>query len=98
MFAEGGTYSDPAASPGLVGPAIAGYARTLFTSFPDLSLDIHVPVLVKDQTLAARWTMRGTNTGALAGNPPTGSGVALPGADFIVVADGGIRSVHGCGA
>jgi len=95
MLAEGGTYSDPAAGPGLVGPAIAGYARTLFTSFPDLSFDIHVPVLVNDQTVAARWTMRGTNTGALAGNPPTGRAVALPGADFIVVADGGIRSVHG---
>ena len=40
MFAEGGTFSDPAAGPGLVGPAIAGYARTLFTGFPDLSFDI----------------------------------------------------------
>jgi steroid delta-isomerase-like uncharacterized protein len=94
-FAEGGTYSDPVAGPGLTGPAIADYASGLFTAFPDLSFNIVSVHPTGDGMVAAQWLMRGTNTGPLAGNPPTGGTVALPGADFIIVADDKIRSVQG---
>ena len=39
--------------------------------------------------------MRGTNTGPLRGNLPTGISVALPGANFVVREGGRIRSVRG---
>ena len=45
--------------------------------------------------MAVQWLMRGTNTGLLQGNPPTGGTVALPGADFIVVERDKVRSVQG---
>jgi hypothetical protein len=45
--------------------------------------------------VAAQWLMRGTNTGSLAGAPPTGQRVALPGADFVTVTGDRIRAVQG---
>jgi hypothetical protein len=45
--------------------------------------------------IAAQWIMRGTNHGSMMGLPPTGKTVALPGADFVVVEEAGIRSVTG---
>jgi len=39
--------------------------------------------------------MKGTNTGSFNGLPPTGGAAALPGADFIRVDGGKIRSVQG---
>ncbi len=94
-FAEGGTYSDPNVPDGLSGSAIAGYAGELFVAFPDLSFDACGTAPASDGSVGVRWTMRGTNTGSFRGNPPTGSTVALPGADFVVVEGGKIRSVEG---
>jgi len=94
-FAEGGTYSDPAAGQELRGPAIAEYAGSLFTAFPDLSFEPVSTVLNGNGMMAVRWLMRGTNNGSLQGNPPTGRTVSLPGADFIVVEGDSIRSVQG---
>ena len=94
-FVEGGTYSDPNAPEGLIGQAIADYAGGLFAAFPDLSFDILSHAPAGDGMVAAQWTMRGTNTGPLKGNPPTGSTIALPGADLIEVEGDGIRSVRG---
>jgi hypothetical protein len=48
-----------------------------------------------DGVVAHQWVMRGTNTGPLRGNPPTGASVGLPGADFIAQEGGKIRSVRG---
>ena len=94
-FADGGTYSDPNAPDGLTGQAIAEYAGGLFAAFPDLSFDILSHAPAGDGMVAAQWMMRGTNTGSLRGNPPTGGTIALPGADFIAVEDGKVRSVQG---
>lgn len=93
-FAEGGTYSDSGVQ-GLSGAAIADYARRLWDGFPDLSFDIVGETLVGDGLVAAQWLMKGTNTGPFQGLPPTGRSVALPGADFITVEGGAIRSVRG---
>ena len=94
-FAEGGTYSDPVAGQGLSGTAIAEYAAGLFAAFPDISLEPAGAVLTSNGTISFQWLMRGTNSGPLQGNPPTGRAVSLPGADFIVVEGSKIRSVQG---
>ncbi len=48
-----------------------------------------------DGVVAAQWVMRGTNSGAFGGGPPTGRSVALPGADFILIVGDQVRSVQG---
>ncbi len=93
-FAEGGTYSDPTV-PALTGSALATHAGGLFAAFPDLSFEIVSAAQAGDHAVAAQWMMRGTNTGPLAGGPPTGSTVALPGADFITIDGDKIRAVQG---
>jgi steroid delta-isomerase-like uncharacterized protein len=94
-FAEGGTYRDPIVPQGLSGQALATHTAALFAAFPDLSFEIVSAAQVDETTAAAQWVMRGTNSGPLRGTPPTGKTVALPGADFITVADEKICSVQG---
>jgi steroid delta-isomerase-like uncharacterized protein len=93
-FADGGTYSDPSAGE-LSGPAIGGYAGTLFAAFPDLSFDLVSVSTSAAGEIVAEWVMCGMNSGPFLGAPPTGRTVALPGADFITIEDGKIRSVRG---
>src|SRR5918992_4165187 len=94
-FADGDTYIDPNVPEWLTGRDIAEYAAGLFAAFPDLSLNLLGHDSGGDGVVAAQWVMRGTDTGPLRGNPPTGARVALPGADFIVQEGGRIRSVRG---
>jgi steroid delta-isomerase-like uncharacterized protein len=95
-FAEGGTYLDPnVAGPPLSGQALASYAQGLFEGFPDLRFEVPALATLPNGVTVARWLMRGTNTGALRGAPPSGQVVALPGVDFIVTAETGLRSVEG---
>ena len=94
-FASDGTYSDPTTGGPLSTEAIAGYVTGLWSAFPDLSFDIVSAGLAGDGVVAAQWVMRGTNRGPVQGLPPTGKCVELPGADFIRVCDGAIRSVDG---
>jgi len=94
-FADGGSYADPATPGPLTGAAIGAYAASLWAAFPDLSFDI-VSVTQNDSGLvSAEWLMKGTNAGSFFGLPPTGGAVALPGADFVRVENGKIRSVQG---
>ncbi len=93
-FAEGGTYSDPTVPP-LAAEAMIAYTSGLFAAFPNLSFEVVSAAQTGDQSVAAQWMMHGTNTGPLAGSPPTGKAVALPGADFITVDGDKIRAVQG---
>jgi steroid delta-isomerase-like uncharacterized protein len=93
-FVEGGTYADPVSGE-VSGVAIGNYAAGLFAAFPDLSFEIAFHGLVDERTVAAQWIMRGTNTGSFKGMPPTGKPIVVPGADFIVVEGGRLRSVQG---
>lgn len=94
-FATDGIYSDPVVGE-ISGQAIGDYATSLFTAFPDLSFELASLVgSMLDHTVAAQWRMRGTNTGTFMGMAPTGKSISVPGADFIVVADDRICSVHG---
>ena len=93
---RGGTYTDPNVPEALAGLAIAEYAAGLFAPFPDLSFNLLGQESGGDGMVAAQqWVVRGTNTGPLRGNPPTGASVALPGADFIAQEGSKIRSVRG---
>ncbi|HSN73825.1 MAG TPA: ester cyclase [Anaerolineae bacterium] len=94
-FADGGTYSDPTTSGALAGSAIAAYASGLWKPFPDLAFEITNVGPATDGVVAAEWVMRGTNSGSFNGLPPTGKRVEVPGADFIEIGDGKIRSVRG---
>ena len=93
LFVEGGTYSNPVAGQGLTGQAIADFAKGLFSTFPDLSLEI---VSIGDTgggLVAFQWLARATNTGPLAdGSPPTGRSLTQPGASFTQVEGDKIRS------
>ena len=93
LFLEGGTYSNPIAGQGLTGEAIAGFAKAVFTAYPDASFEI---VSIGDTgggLVASQWLARGANTGPFAdGSPPTGRPVTLPGASFTQVEGDKIRS------
>ena len=95
LFTAEGTYSDPTVEQGLAGEALVAYANNLWTAFPDLTFEIVSAALAGESRVAVEWLMRGTNTGPLAGKPPTGRAVALPGADFITVDGEKIRAVQG---
>ena len=94
-FAPGGTYSDPNVPDGLDPQATGRYAGGLFASFPDLRFDLTSKELTAAGTVAAQWTMVGTNTEPFQGLPPTGRAVAVPGADFISVEGEGVKRVEG---
>jgi steroid delta-isomerase-like uncharacterized protein len=94
-FAPGGTYTDPNLPGGADALGAAQYAGGLFASFPDLHFDLESKGLTGDGLVAAQWLMRGTNSLPFQGLPPTGKTIALPGADFIRVGEGGIESVRG---
>jgi steroid delta-isomerase-like uncharacterized protein len=93
-FVAGGTYSDPTAGT-LNGPHIAGYVAALCVAFPDLQFEIESAGATDDDTVIARWIMRGTHRGPLAGRPPTGREIAVPGIDVITVSNGKVQSVRG---
>lgn len=92
---RGGHLTDPNVPEELGGRAIGEYAAGLFSAFPDLSFKLLGHHATGDRAVAARWLMRGTNTGPLRGHPPAGATVALPGADFIAVEGDRTRSVEG---
>jgi steroid delta-isomerase-like uncharacterized protein len=97
-LADGGTYADPTTESPLAGPALAEHARALFAAFPDLNFEVvscQPADAGADGTMVVQWLMRGTNTGPLRGQFPTGRTVALAGVDVITITDGEIRSVEG---
>ncbi|MGH2784671.1 MAG: nuclear transport factor 2 family protein [Actinomycetota bacterium] len=94
-FVDGGWYEDPTTKGKLTGDAIADSVSGLLTMFPDLSFDVVSVAQTGDNTVAAQWLMKGTNTGPLPGGPPMGRTIALPGSDFIEVDGDSVRSVLG---
>jgi steroid delta-isomerase-like uncharacterized protein len=92
-FAEGGTYSNPNQDHPLAGEAIGDFARTVFTIFPDFSLDLISIGDTGGSLVALQWVYHGTNTGPFPdGTPATGRRVTLPGAAFVQVQGDKIRS------
>lgn len=94
-FAPGGTYQDPTTDGPLSGEAIGQYAGGLMAAFPDLSFEVVSEAEAGEDTVAAQWLMKGTNSAPFMGGPPTNKTVALPGADFITVEGDKVKSVQG---
>src|SRR5438046_3545967 len=94
-FAPDGTYRDPRTEAALSGQALAAYASSLFTAFPDLPFELAAAPVADADSVTARWIMRGTNTGPFGGGPATGRTIAVPGDDLIRVRDGHVASVEG---
>jgi len=95
ILGDDGTYQDPGTGGPIRGEALRGYMNGLISAFPDLSFEVVSAGLAAPDLVAGQWIMRGTNTGSMFGLPPTGRPVELPGADFIRVANGKVRSVEG---
>ncbi len=93
-FAAGGTYRDPTTS-AISGDAIGANARHLWSAFPDLTFDILSVVEIGVGRVMAEWLMKGTNTGAFQGLPPTGRPISLPGVDVFDIEADGIRAITG---
>jgi steroid delta-isomerase-like uncharacterized protein len=94
-FCDDGTYGDPGTPGALAGAAIGTYAAGLFAAFPDLSFEVAGAYPSGDERVVVEWLMGGTNTGSMAGNPPTGRAVSLPGVDVIETSGDRVRSVRG---
>lgn len=90
-----GTYEDPGTGGPIRGAALRAYVTGLWDAFPDLQFDGAGYGDTGPDSGASQWVMRGTNTGALRGLPPTGRTVALRGADFFTFGAGGISRVTG---
>ena len=93
-FAGDGTYRDPTAGQ-ISGEAISAYAKALWEAFPDLSFEIVSAVEAAPGRVVSEWIMRGTNTAAFRGLPPTGHSISLPGVDVIEIGVDGIKAVKG---
>jgi len=79
----------------LTGKAIGDFAKSVWTAFPDLSLEIISRGDTGGGLVALQWVLHGTHTGKLMdGTPPTGHTVAYPGASFTQVEADKIRSEH----
>jgi steroid delta-isomerase-like uncharacterized protein len=93
-FVPGGVYRDPGVPDGLDPAGTGTYAAGLWEVFPDLAFAVD-DVAADGPTLWARWTMTGTDTGGMAGLPPTGRAITVEGADLIRVEGDAVASVQG---
>ena len=92
---DDGSYEDPGTGGPIAGDDIRTYVAGLWSAFPDLTFEIESFAETGSDTAAAQWVMLGTNTGSMAGLPPTGRSVRLAGADFFVLRDGRVARVSG---
>lgn len=65
-------------------------------AFPDLSVEVDYLVSEGD-TVAARWTLRGTHQGELFGIAATGKAVCMSGMSFLRIAGGKVVEERGIG-
>jgi len=70
------------------------FATTFHTAFPEAHFTIE-DVIGEGDTVALRWTARGTHKGELLGIPPTGKQVTVSGITVTLVSDG--KSVESWG-
>jgi predicted SnoaL-like aldol condensation-catalyzing enzyme len=68
------------------------YASTVIAAVPDRKL-VHDDILAKGDKVLFRWTLSGTNTGSLFGNPPTGKPYVATGFDLFRISNGKIAEM-----
>ena len=79
---------DPAMPEDIHGPeGFKQYVGAYRSAFPDLHLEIEEQIAEGD-LVATRWTGTGTDDGELAGIPPTGKRVTLPGMEIVRISGG----------
>jgi steroid delta-isomerase-like uncharacterized protein len=66
--------------------------KDIRTAFPDLNLAMD-ELIIKGNNIVMRWTWKGTNTGPMAGQPPTGKKIQVPGASIVRIVDGKVAEV-----
>ena len=94
-YAEGGIHHTPRADHDLTGQAIGELIKSVWTAFPDGSLELISIGDTGGGLVACQWVLHGTHTGPyMDGTPPTGRTVAYPGASFVQVEGDKIRSQH----
>ena len=76
---------------------IAAFKKTLrfvHSAFPDIEIEIGEPIAEGDR-VALDWRMRGTHTGRMMGNPPTGKVVTWTGITIYRIEGGKVVDEHG---
>ena len=73
---------------------LKGFAEMWRSSFPDWNSTFE-ELIAEGERVAERWTGRGTHQGELAGIPPTGKHVEVPGSVFYRIVDGKIVEFRG---
>ncbi len=66
---------------------VAGFLRSLFAAFPDLTFDV-ARQIASDDLVAEEWVMRGTHRGPFLGVPATGRLIEIRGLSMIEMRDG----------
>ena len=93
-----GTFQSPATGAPLNREAFTGYLGGLFTAMPDFKVtSLRTQVSADGKTITDEWLMEATWTqpfpgGQLAGAPPSGKAVKLPGVSVVQMEQGRIRS------
>jgi len=92
-FTEEGVYISPAVPEPLTGAAIGVFAKSVWTMYPDFSLDLTSIGETGGELVVVQWVAHGTNTGAFPdGSPATGRKVTFPGVSLVQVEGEKIRS------
>ena len=79
---------DPAMPEDVRGPeGLKEYVSAYRSAFSDLHVEIEEQ-LAEGELVATRWTGTGTHDGELAGIPPTGNWVTLPGMEIVRISGG----------
>ena len=68
------------------------YASTVIAAVSDRKL-VHDDIFAKGDKVLVRWTLSGTNTGPLFGNPPTGKPYVATGFDLFRISNGKIAEM-----
>ncbi|MFL6477380.1 MAG: ester cyclase [Nitrososphaera sp.] len=68
------------------------YASTVIAAVPDRKL-VNDDIFAKGDKVLVRWTLSGTNTGPLFGNPPTGKAYVATGFDLFRISNGKIAEM-----
>jgi hypothetical protein len=69
-YAKGGTYRDPRVDHDLTGQAIGDFAKSVWTAFPDASLEMISIGYTSGGLVAIQWILHGSHTGPLMDGPP----------------------------
>ncbi|UCD16771.1 MAG: ester cyclase [Candidatus Zixiibacteriota bacterium] len=95
FFIENATYSDPSAGKVVKSSALAEYAKTMFTAFPDLTFTVTAVSQIGNSKIVLEYTIKGTNTGPLPQTPPSNRTISIAAVDIIEFEAGKIKSLKG---